>query len=63
MATEAAPARPSGPTRLVYFDDMWALRSAATVLAVQVSVSSPPLFSSAVQEEYEIAAAGSKSKP
>jgi len=35
MATEAAPARPAGPTRLVYFDDMWALRSAATVLAVQ----------------------------
>jgi len=37
MATEAAPARPAGPTRLVYFDDMGALRSAATVLAVQVS--------------------------
>nr|CAB3476514.1 unnamed protein product [Digitaria exilis] len=36
MATEAAPARPAGPTptKLVYFDDMWALRSAATVLAV-----------------------------
>ncbi|RLM93430.1 alanine--tRNA ligase [Panicum miliaceum] len=34
MATEAATARPVGPTRLVYFDDMWALRSAATVLAV-----------------------------
>ncbi|OEL37083.1 hypothetical protein BAE44_0001898 [Dichanthelium oligosanthes] len=34
MATEAAPARPAGPTRLVYFDDMSALRSAATVIAV-----------------------------
>uniref|UniRef100_K3XLT7 Alanyl-tRNA synthetase class IIc N-terminal domain-containing protein n=1 Tax=Setaria italica TaxID=4555 RepID=K3XLT7_SETIT len=36
MATEAetAPARPADPTRLVYFDDMWTLRSAATVLAV-----------------------------
>ncbi|CAL4964877.1 unnamed protein product [Urochloa decumbens] len=34
MATEAAPARPVGPTRLVYFDDMWALRSDANVLAV-----------------------------
>ncbi|KAL5227453.1 hypothetical protein ABZP36_015718 [Zizania latifolia] len=34
MATKAAPARAAGPTRLTYFDDMWALRSSATVLAV-----------------------------
>ncbi|KAL6848279.1 hypothetical protein ACP4OV_022407 [Aristida adscensionis] len=34
MATEAAPARAAGPTRLVYFDDMRALRSSATVLSV-----------------------------
>jgi hypothetical protein len=51
-----------GPTRLVYFDDMWALRSAATVLAVH-QVSPPSLFSCAVQEEYEITAIDSKSKP
>ncbi|KAG0536870.1 hypothetical protein BDA96_03G099000 [Sorghum bicolor] len=30
----AAPARPAGPTRLVYFDDMGALRYSATVLSV-----------------------------
>ncbi|GJN37647.1 hypothetical protein PR202_gb26624 [Eleusine coracana subsp. coracana] len=34
MATAAAPARAVGPTRLAYFDDMWALRSHATVLDV-----------------------------
>lgn len=35
MAQEAAPARPAGPTRLVYFDDMGALHhSSATVLSV-----------------------------
>ncbi|KAL6627536.1 hypothetical protein ACP70R_031262 [Stipagrostis hirtigluma subsp. patula] len=34
MATEAAPPRAAGPTRLAYFDDMWALRSSATVLSV-----------------------------
>lgn len=34
MATEAAPARAAGPTRLAYFDDMWALRSSATVLSL-----------------------------
>ncbi|KAG8053619.1 hypothetical protein GUJ93_ZPchr0001g29241 [Zizania palustris] len=34
MATKAAPARAAGATRLAYFDDMWALRSSATVVAV-----------------------------
>ncbi|KAJ1282869.1 hypothetical protein BS78_03G084500 [Paspalum vaginatum] len=35
MATEAAPARPAAPTRLVYFEDMSALRCSATVLSVR----------------------------
>ncbi|XP_062191896.1 uncharacterized protein LOC133895511 isoform X2 [Phragmites australis] len=34
MTTEGAPERAAGTTRLAYFDDMWALRSPATVLAV-----------------------------
>ncbi|KAF0918357.1 hypothetical protein E2562_023522 [Oryza meyeriana var. granulata] len=34
MATEAAPARAMGPTKLAYFDDMWALRSTATVVSL-----------------------------
>lgn len=34
MTTEAALARPAGPTKLVYFDDMSALRSSAVVLSV-----------------------------
>jgi len=47
MAQEAAPARPAGPTRLVYFDDMGALRYSATVLSVH-QVFPSLLFSSAV---------------
>ncbi|KAM0848235.1 hypothetical protein ACQ4PT_054549 [Festuca glaucescens] len=34
MAAAAAPLRAAGPTRLAYFDDMWALRSPATVLSL-----------------------------
>ncbi|KAM0837786.1 hypothetical protein ACQ4PT_061412 [Festuca glaucescens] len=30
----AAPARAAGTTRLAYFDDMWAVRSTATVLSI-----------------------------
>ena len=40
----AAPARAAGPTRLAYFDDMWAVRSTATVLSLQ-QVLSPSLSS------------------
>jgi hypothetical protein len=43
MGTEAAaPARAMGPTKLAYFDDMWALSSTATVVSLlQVPLSSP----------------------
>jgi hypothetical protein len=45
MAQEAAaPARPAGPTRLVYFDDMGALRYSATVLSVHQVFPFPPLL-------------------
>ncbi|CAM0878868.1 unnamed protein product [Alopecurus aequalis] len=33
-AAAAAPARDAGPTRLAYFDDMWAVRSTATILSL-----------------------------
>ncbi|XP_015694315.1 alanine--tRNA ligase isoform X2 [Oryza brachyantha] len=34
MGTEYAPARAMAPTKLAYFDDMWALRSTATVVSL-----------------------------
>jgi len=47
----AAPARPAGPTRLVYFDDMGALRYSATVLSVHQVFFPSLLFSSAGRRE------------